>query len=477
MPDCGKKSTENLRERGRLPPDAKGCLSLAVRGENGTSAIGWRLEGLTGWGEWNATTDTWIGVSPRKFLSPFFVHHLNILSFNHLHPPPIFSAMSIPNFFFSPKLSLTQTTLPRTFAQEIRKMNKTLTIPLLPVSTFEKFPAVGYLSLHAGHFRSAVLSEKGYLNALRLAYSSAGSRANHWFTLNLFGSALAYTLGVGKTMATKGGLILYVMLNEVSFDSVKDYIAGERLVWGQNLKKGILVSGSDFRVAFANFKVIPAGNIPGTALWMSIAVHFNIFAIAALIRKPISCGSIAAKEVDKVLKLVSGRELSNFAKVLYSEMDSDMKEHVTAVGSSLNHVFGGYEISAADFNALATSDVFEPNYDTEIDTIDAAESTIKDAPKNGYTSIEGYLAQLNAMIRNMKDWDEKDFWNEMTFIYAKAKLGEDVKTMKQILEMKGKAMGLLEQQPQGNTNNIVVLTNEAISALSRMGLAKRKEIG
>lgn len=430
-----------------------------------------------GWGEWNATTDAWIGVFSRVFLSPVFAHNLNLLYFNHLHPhPPIFSTNSISIFFFSPKLSLTQITLPITFAQEIREMNKTLTIPLLPLSTFEKFPAVGYMSLHAGHFRTAVLGEKGYLNALRLAYGSAGSSANHWFTLGLFGAALAYTLGVGKTMATKGGLVFYIMLSEVRLDLLKEYIAGERLVWGQNLKKGILVCGSNFRVAFANMKEIPAGNIPGTALWMSIVVHFNLFAIAALIRKPISCGSLARKEVDKVLNLVSGRELSNFAKVLYSEMDIDMKGRVIAIGSKLNHIFGGDEISDVDFNALATSDVFEPNYATETDTIDAAEITIKDAAKSGYLSLEGYLAQLNAMIRNMKDWDEKDFWNEMTFIYAKAKLGEDVKTMKQILELKGKAMGLLEQQPQGNTNNIVVLTNEAISALSRMGLARRKEI-
>ena len=43
-------------------------------------------------------------------------------------------------------------------------------------------------------------------------------------------------------------------------------------------------------------------------------------------------------------------------------------------------------------------------------------------------------------------WTEEDFWREMTELYIRCKTAEDVRSVKQILELKAKTMGLLEEK-------------------------------
>lgn len=78
-------------------------------------------------------------------------------------------------------------------------------------------------------------------------------------------------------------------------------------------------------------------------------------------------------------------------------------------------------------------------------------------------------------MKNMKDWTEDDFWQEMTELYVKCKTAEDVRSVKQILELKAKTMGILEEKEKGGNNNFLLLTEKAVVALSGMGiLGKRR---
>lgn len=79
-------------------------------------------------------------------------------------------------------------------------------------------------------------------------------------------------------------------------------------------------------------------------------------------------------------------------------------------------------------------------------------------------------------MKSMAEWTEEDFWNEMTELYVRCKTSEDVRSVKQILELKAKTMGLLEDKERGGTNNFLMLTENAIVALNGMGILGRRSV-
>lgn len=76
-------------------------------------------------------------------------------------------------------------------------------------------------------------------------------------------------------------------------------------------------------------------------------------------------------------------------------------------------------------------------------------------------------------IKNLGDWSVEDFWDEVTYLYSKVKSEDDVKSMKQILEMKGKSMGILSEGDRGTTNNFILIQQKAMNALEVLGVNKR----
>jgi hypothetical protein len=76
-------------------------------------------------------------------------------------------------------------------------------------------------------------------------------------------------------------------------------------------------------------------------------------------------------------------------------------------------------------------------------------------------------------IKSMKDWTVEDFWDEVTELYAKCKTRDDVRSVKQILEMKAKSMGILEDRDKGVTNNFIMIQEKAMTALAAMGIPRR----
>jgi len=83
-------------------------------------------------------------------------------------------------------------------------------------------------------------------------------------------------------------------------------------------------------------------------------------------------------------------------------------------------------------------------------------------------SVENYLG-----IKNLGEWSVEDFWDEVTYLYSKVKSEDDVKSMKQILEMKGKSMGVLSDGDRGMTNNFILIQQKAMNALESLGVGKR----
>jgi hypothetical protein len=80
---------------------------------------------------------------------------------------------------------------------------------------------------------------------------------------------------------------------------------------------------------------------------------------------------------------------------------------------------------------------------------------------------------LPLSTKSMADWTEDDFWNELTELYGKCKTRDDVKSVKQILEMKAKAMGIMDDGNAGVTNNFILLQERAMTALASLGIGRR----
>ena len=84
-------------------------------------------------------------------------------------------------------------------------------------------------------------------------------------------------------------------------------------------------------------------------------------------------------------------------------------------------------------------------------------------------------AEIMASIKDMGTWTEADFWSEMTQLYVKCKTEEDVKSMKQILELKAKSMGIMDDS-KPVTNNFFVMQERAMNTLAAMGIVTRRVV-
>ncbi len=90
----------------------------------------------------------------------------------------------------------------------------------------------------------------------------------------------------------------------------------------------------------------------------------------------------------------------------------------------------------------------------------------------GVSRDEEFRARLSK-LKNMKDWTADDFWNEMTYLYETCRTEGDWKSVKAILEMKAKAMGLINGDNQGGNTAVVLLTEKAVGALAQLGLSRK----
>lgn len=83
--------------------------------------------------------------------------------------------------------------------------------------------------------------------------------------------------------------------------------------------------------------------------------------------------------------------------------------------------------------------------------------------------------KFDRLMKNMGEWTEEDFWDEMTELYGMVKSQQDIRQMRAILEMKAKAMGIMEDGDRGVNNYLIMINQQAKQALDTLGI-ERKEI-
>lgn len=84
--------------------------------------------------------------------------------------------------------------------------------------------------------------------------------------------------------------------------------------------------------------------------------------------------------------------------------------------------------------------------------------------------------RIEIAIKNMKDWTEEDFWNEMTELLAQSKAEKDSKQIMRIMEMKAKAMGLLKEDNKGTNFTLVMMREQANALIEKHGIADKRTI-
>lgn len=84
--------------------------------------------------------------------------------------------------------------------------------------------------------------------------------------------------------------------------------------------------------------------------------------------------------------------------------------------------------------------------------------------------------RITLAVKNMKDWTEEDFWNEMTELLERSKLEKDSKQIMRIMEMKAKAMGLLKEDNKSSNFTFVMLEEKAKTLISALGIADKRVV-
>lgn len=84
--------------------------------------------------------------------------------------------------------------------------------------------------------------------------------------------------------------------------------------------------------------------------------------------------------------------------------------------------------------------------------------------------------RINVAVKNMKDWTEQDFWDEMTLLLEQSKLEKDSKQIMRIMEMKAKAMGLLKEDNKSSNFTFVMLEEKAKTLISALGIADKRVV-
>ena len=84
--------------------------------------------------------------------------------------------------------------------------------------------------------------------------------------------------------------------------------------------------------------------------------------------------------------------------------------------------------------------------------------------------------RIDAAIKNMKDWTEEDFWNEMTELLAQSKAEKDSKQIMRIMEMKAKAMGLLKEDSKSTNFTLVMMQEQAKALINKYNIADKRVV-
>jgi len=87
-------------------------------------------------------------------------------------------------------------------------------------------------------------------------------------------------------------------------------------------------------------------------------------------------------------------------------------------------------------------------------------------------------AEVDAVLRkHMGEWDDNEFWKELTELYDSSKSRYDLKTMKEILFLKAKVLGLMKDGNGGtNINVFAVMDTKATDALKSLGFCQSKKL-
>ena len=88
-------------------------------------------------------------------------------------------------------------------------------------------------------------------------------------------------------------------------------------------------------------------------------------------------------------------------------------------------------------------------------------------------------SEVDAVLkRHMGEWDDNEFWKELTDLYDSSKERNDLKTMKEILFLKAKVLGLMKDGNGGtNVNFFAVMDTKATDVLKSMGFCQSKKLG
>lgn len=84
--------------------------------------------------------------------------------------------------------------------------------------------------------------------------------------------------------------------------------------------------------------------------------------------------------------------------------------------------------------------------------------------------LTSFTDSLNKMVKNMNEWDENDFWVEMTAMYNYAKSERMLKQCLDILNFKAQYEGMLKRDPVSPVIN--VFSDRAVSLLQGYGLVE-----
>ena len=92
-------------------------------------------------------------------------------------------------------------------------------------------------------------------------------------------------------------------------------------------------------------------------------------------------------------------------------------------------------------------------------------------------SLIGESRNLKRIVKNMGEWTEKEFWDELTELYNTSLGDKDTKTLKEILFLKAKSLGLMKDAPPPSQVNLIqVFDQQATDAIKAMFGRQPKEI-
>lgn len=89
--------------------------------------------------------------------------------------------------------------------------------------------------------------------------------------------------------------------------------------------------------------------------------------------------------------------------------------------------------------------------------------------------VESMGLNPRSSMESMSTWTEDKFWEELTALYLYSVNEMKIGTVREILTLKAKSMGLLKDTP-GVVNNNLYITEKALTKLQGMGLVEVKEL-